>query len=343
MIMGEKKRLAFVTGATGMMGTHLAKRLVKEGFAVRALVRPTSDTTELSKLGVERVIGDMEDSAETFRKHLTGVTHVFHCAALVDDWADREVMYRINVTGLENLLAGCVGLGLERIVAVSSMAIYGLGRQDNLDETHPLEYSGDNYNYTKIEAEKVCRRFVEEKGLPIVLIRPPYVYGEGDRQFLSRLCATLRDGTFVYLGGGQIPMELVYAGNVVEALFLAGVKEGLKPGEDFIITDGKPVTRREIVETICGVMGYERPKKSAPVWLAKALCPLFELKAKLTGSKKVPRLNRFRLKFMATHLTFNITKAKKLLGYRAVFDPGEALVRSVRWYAEQHPEMAGKK
>jgi len=330
-----------VTGATGMVGTHLVKRLLKEGFTVRALARPNSDTREIVEAGAQVVEGDMSDSAERFREHLEGMHYVFHAAALVDDWAKREVMSRVNVTGLENLLGGCLGLPITRIVVVSSLAVFGEGRQENANESHPLVYTGDNYNYTKIEAEKVCRRFVEEQGLPIVVIRPPYIYGEGDRQLLPRLCSTLRNGTFMYLGEGKIPLALVYAGNLVEALWLGSTTEGLKPGETFVVTDGNEMTRWEMIETICDVMGYEHPRKSVPVWLAKVLCPVFELTAKLGGNRKSPRLNKFRLKFMGTHLTFDISKAKRLLGYRAVHEPHDALIRSVKWYARQHPEMAG--
>lgn len=331
-----EKRLALVTGATGMIGTHLVKRLAREGYGVRALVRATSDTREIKESGAETVVGDITEGAETLAGKMGGVTHVFHLAALVDDWGSREEMYRVNVTGLENVLEACAGgRGIQRIVVMGSLAIYGLGKQENVNETREMVYSGDNYNYTKIEAEKLCQRFAKEKGLPIVIIRAPYVYGEGDRQLLSRLCTTLREGTFKYIDEGKTPLELAYAGNVAEAMAKAAVAEGLKPGEAFIITDGKAVTRREMVETICEVMGYKKPTGSVPRWLAKMLCPIYEAKAKLTGSRKPPRINRFRLKFMGTHLTFDISKARRMLGYKAEHEPGEALARSVRWYKEK--------
>ena len=334
----SSKRLAFVTGGSGMLGTHLVGKLAKEGFRVRALVRPTSDTEGLVKAGAELVTGDMTDPPEKFAEHLKGVTHVFHCAALVADWADRDQMYQVNVTGLENLLNACVGLPVRRIVVLGSLAIYGLGKQEDINESEPFVYSGDNYNYTKIESEKLCRRFADEHKLPVVTLRPPYVYGEGDRQLMSRLCTALRDGSFVYLDGGNIPFELAYAGNVVDAMFRAGTAE-LEPGEDFIITDGEPVTRRKLVETICEVMGYKPPTASVPVWLAKFFCPIYEFKARIFASKKPPKVNRFRLKFMGTHLTFDITKARKLLSYEPPFRPDEALVRSVRWFRDRHPEL----
>ena len=329
------KRLAFVTGATGMIGTHLTRRLVKEGFAVRALVRATSDTKEIRETGAITVIGDITDGVEALKTQMEGVTHVFHLAALVDDWAPREDMERVNVTGLANVLEACVGRKLERIVVMGSLAVYGMAEQKNINETQEMVYSGDNYNFTKIGAEKVCERYAKEKGLPIVMIRAPYVYGEGDRQLLRKICTTLREGTFKYIDGGKTPMELAYAGNVAEAMAKAAVAHGLAAGEAFIITDGKPMTRRELVETICEGMGYAKPKGSVPMWLAKALCPVFEGKAKLTGSKKTPRVNRFRLKFMGTLLTFDISKAKRMLGYRAEYEPHEALVRSVGWYKKQ--------
>jgi len=310
---------------------------VKEGFAVRALVRPSSQLDRIDQSAVELVTGDMTDGAEAFAERLDGVTHVFHCAALVDDWAERDEMVAVNVTGLEHLLSACVDLPVERIVVVSSLSVYGLGRQENLDETAPLVHTGDNYNYTKILAEEVCRELVAEHKLPVVIVRPPYIYGEGDRQFFPRLCASLRDGEFVYLQQGEIPLELVYVGNVVEAIVrTCGVE--LAPGEDFIVTDGAAIDRRYLVETICKAMGYEQPTGSVPVWVARLLCPLFEFGGRVLPGDKPPKINKFRLKFMGTHLTFDIGKSRRLLGYSPVFDPGQALIRSIAWFAREHPE-----
>lgn len=338
--MSDKPK-ALVTGATGMVGSHLAERLVNKGYHVRALVRKSSDTSFLKQTGAELFEGDLAGEAESFRPMAEGMDYVFHIGANVDDWGDRDEMVRINVDGLRHLMDACDAGRLKRFVFVGSMAVLGMGRQDHLDESAPYVHTGDNYNYTKIEAEKLATRYARDKKFPIVIIRPPYIYGPRDRQFFPRLCGALRDGVFAYIGDGNNPFELVYAPNVVEALILAATKDEAV-GQLYMITDGKPITRREMVELTCDVMGYEKPTKCVPYFLARTLCPVFETIGKLRGGDP-PRLNRFKLKFMYPSMTFNIGKAQKELGYGPPHESRESLRKSLEWFKANHPEMARAK
>jgi len=322
---------AFLTGGTGLLGSHLAERLTRDGYKLRCLVRKTSDTSLLESLGAELVTGDLADENLDFGPFLDGVDYVFHVAANVDDWGEREIMYRINVLGLKKLLDAVCERPVERVVYVSSMAVLGMGEQVNVNEDAPYVYTGDNYNYTKIEAEKLARSYHETKGMPIVIIRPPYIYGPRDRQFFPRLVGALRDGTFAYIGGGNIEFTLVYVGNLVEALMLAATKPGVE-GRIYMITDGEAITRRELVEMICDELGLEKPTRSFPVAVARLACPIYELTAKLLRRREPPRLNRFRLKFMATRLTFDISRARKELGYEPVYKCRDALRETIRWF-----------
>ena len=122
MVTGE---LAYVTGATGLVGLHLVERLVNEGWRVRALVLPSEDASPLETLGVECVRGDITHAPETLREALAGVTRVFHCAAWVADLADREEMARVNVQGLRHLLEATRGIDLKRFVFVGSIVVHG--------------------------------------------------------------------------------------------------------------------------------------------------------------------------------------------------------------------------
>ncbi|MFH0962637.1 MAG: NAD-dependent epimerase/dehydratase family protein [Planctomycetota bacterium] len=324
---------AFVTGATGMLGSRLAERLVADGHEVTVLVRSTSDRSVFDGLPVTLSEGALPDETERLAQTLRSQEWVFHCAAMVDDWADREEMYRTNVSGLASLIAATDRRALRRFVYVSSMAVLGMSPQIDLDENAPVVSTGDNYNFTKIEAEKLALRHAEE-GLPITIVRPPYIYGPRDRQFFPRVVDALRDGTFKYIGGGGAALSLVYVENLVDAMMLAAKNERTT-GEVFMITDGEPITRRELIETIAAGLGLPKPSKSVPLWVAKAACPLFELVAKLKGGRKPPLLNRFRLKFMATPLTFNIAKARRVLGYEPRFSTPEGLARTIAWHKKQ--------
>jgi nucleoside-diphosphate-sugar epimerase len=176
------KELIYVTGATGFVGSHLVERLAGENYRVRALVLRGEDASHLSSLGVEPVRGDVTDPPDRLRHGLAGVTHVFHCAALTSRGARRGPMTRVNVNGLRNVLEASRPFRLKRFVLLSSTVVYGDRDQVNVNESAPLHKTGDSYNYTKVECERMLRRFVRRTGLPAVVLRPPYVYGPGDTE-----------------------------------------------------------------------------------------------------------------------------------------------------------------
>jgi nucleoside-diphosphate-sugar epimerase len=337
--MAETKPLALVTGATGMIGGHLARRLLDEGWRVRALVRPTSDTELLKSWGVELAAGDIVDPAEKLAPHLADADYVFHCAALVSDWAPLDEMIRVNVSGTQHLAEAALAAGrLKRFVYLSSMVVLGMHPQRDLDETAPLVHTGDHYNLTKIRAEEAIRDYVRTRRLPAVIVRPPYVYGPRDRQFLTRVLASLANGQFRFVGSGRQPLSLVYVGNLVEALLLAATQPGVV-GEVFLVTDGQAITRLRMMEIICEETGWPLPQRHAAQWLVRALCPLMEGMHAIRRSAEPPLVNKFRLKFMSTPLTYRIDKARRLLGYQPQVDTETGLRQTLAWFRENHPEL----
>ena len=321
---------ALITGATGCVGSNLAELMVSKGHSVRALVRPSSDTRFLESQGVELCRGDLTDP-RSLCEAARGIDVVFHCAAVVSDWANLEEMRLVNVKGLETLLEACKSEGVKRFVYMSSMVVLGMGRQDNLDESAPYVYTGDNYNTTKIEAEELVRRFERDPGLPVTIVRAPYVYGPRDRQMFPRILQYLRSGRYAYIGGGRNPFTLVYAKNLADGLLRAAEAPGAE-GALYNITDGAPVTRRRLIEKIADEMGIERPKKNIPYPVAVIICFLCEFTAKILRLKTPPILNRFKLKFMCTYLTFDISKARRELGYGPDIPFDEAIRETVDWY-----------
>ena len=186
---------------------------------MRALVRKSSDTKLLASWGVELAEGDVGDAAEALTPHLKDAEFIFHCAAMVSDWAPLEEMLRVNVLGTRSLAEAATACPtLKRFVYLSSMVVFGMHPQRDLDETAPLIHTGDNYNMTKIRAEELVREFVRERRLPAVILRPPYVYGPRDRQFLPRVLENLKSRRFRFIGSGLQPISLVYVENLVECL-----------------------------------------------------------------------------------------------------------------------------
>lgn len=335
----EDQKRAFITGATGMIGSHLTRRLLDEGWKVRALVRSSSDTSLLEEWGVELVEGDVGDPAGAFTPLLEDVSAVYHCAAIVSDWAPLDEMVRVNVDGTRHLAEAAVACGnLERFIYLSSMVVLGMDPQRDVDETSPLIRTGDHYNLTKIRAEEIMSEFARDRGLPTVVIRPPYVYGPRDRQFLPRFLEGLRSGKFTFIGSGLQPITLCYSGNLIEALYLAAVRPEAV-GEVFMITDGEATTRARLAEIVCEETGHEMPTRHAPLWLVKMLRPLSEGLAKLKKGDEPPLINKFRIKFMATPMTYRIDKARRMLGYEPTVDTEAGLRETLAWFKEHRPDL----
>jgi nucleoside-diphosphate-sugar epimerase len=267
---------------------------------------------------------------------------VFHCAAFVDDWAPLAKMLEVNVEGVRHVLDAALAAGAGRVVHIGSLAVYGNCDQSGIDETSPFVETGDAYNATKIACAKTVREFGRETGLPIVTLAPPYIYGPRDRQFFPRVCQALRDGAWVYIDRGERSITLVYVAHLVDACVRAAEAPDA-PGESFIITDGRSITRRRLVEVLCEELGYTAPTRSMPRWLARTLVPLFEGVARLRGATEAPRLNRFRYKFLATRLEFDVSRARRVLGWTPRFDTEDALRLTARWFRENRPDLLPRK
>jgi 2-alkyl-3-oxoalkanoate reductase len=335
--------LALVTGATGMIGSHLVRRLLDEGWRVRALVRATSDRSLLASWGVEFAEGDVCDGAASLAPHVADAEYVFHAAGLVSDWAPLEEMVRINVAGTRQLAEAALAAGrLKRMVYLSSVVVFGMHPQREIDESSPLIHTGDNYNLTKIRAEELLQKMMRERQAPITIVRPPYVYGSRDRQFLPRVMESLRSGQFRFIGSGLQPLSLLGVGNLVEALMLAATRPAAR-GEVFIVTDGEAITRVRLLQIICEETGYPMPTRHAPKWLVRLLCPIIEGLHSLKRSQEPPLVNKFRLKFMATPLTYRIDKARRLLGYEPKVTTEAGLRETLRWLRENRPDLMPQK
>src|SRR3954464_13028710 len=210
-----------ITGATGFVGSHLAEACVGRGLTVRALARPGSDVALLERLGAAVCRGDLADAASV-PAALDGADVVFHTAAKVGDWGPVEEYRAVNVGGLRNLLEACKGRPLKRFVHFSSLGVYAARHHHGTDETEPLPKRHiDGYTQTKTEAEQLALQYQREHGVPVVVLRPGFIYGPRDRTLMPKVIANLRGRTLRYLGvgGGRRALNTIYVGNLVDAMF----------------------------------------------------------------------------------------------------------------------------
>jgi nucleoside-diphosphate-sugar epimerase len=329
-----------LTGATGFVGGHLAEACTARGWAVRALVRPTSDAAFLHRLGVQVVRGDLTDPAALVEA-VRGVESVIHCAAKVGDWGPIEGYRAVNVAGLRNLLEACLTERLQRFIHLSSLGVYEARHHHGTDESVPPSSTHtDGYARTKTEAEQLALRYQRECGVPVVVLRPGFVYGPRDRAVLPRLLDKLRQRRVRYLSGGERALNTIYIDNLLDAVF-AALERPEAIGQVYNLTDGEAVSKRRFIEALADGVGLPRPSgMSAPLWLVRWLAGWAESRARRLQSPRPPRLTQAMVKFLGLNLDFSIDKARRELGYapRVSFD--EAMRQTTNWYRRQAAEVA---
>ncbi|MDD5680218.1 MAG: NAD-dependent epimerase/dehydratase family protein [Candidatus Omnitrophica bacterium] len=320
--------LAFITGATGFIGSHLAERLASNGYKLRCLVRDSSDTALLRSLNAELVTVDMGDK-DGLKKALEGVDIVYHCAGVVGEWLSKEEAHRVNIVGTQNLLDASAAAKVKRFVHVSSLAVLGMKNHHNTPADAPYQLTGDIYSDTKIESEKMVMDYYKTKGLPVVIVRPGFVFGTRDRRFLPRMLKMLDDNKFAFLGNGNNIMNLVYIDNLIDVLAEAGINKNAI-GQKYNVSNKDKVTMRDFVYMISDIRGTKRPTKSIPVPLAKFLASSLEFYGRLTKSESPPFLTKARIKVASLNLDFDISKTVEDLRYASRITIREGLEKTLK-------------
>lgn len=328
-------QLLLVTGATGLVGSHVIERACQRGLRTRVILRPGSNSQLLDESNVEQVIGDVTDP-DSLRRATEGVTCIIHCAAKVGDWGAVDDYREVNVRGLKSLLDAAEQAGtLERFIHVSSLGVYAARDHYGTDETEPPATGGiDGYTLTKLESEQLVVRHIREKQLPATILRPGFIYGPRDRTVLPRILERLKNGKFAFLGSGEKLMNNTFVGNLVDAIFAACDREETI-GEIYNIADPRLVSKREFITTIAEAAGYAVPTKKVPLPVARFLATVMEGTWKILGKTEAPLLSGARIKFLGLNLDFCIDKARRELGYAPTVDFSEGMKTTIDWFREQ--------
>jgi nucleoside-diphosphate-sugar epimerase len=323
-----------ITGATGFIGGHVAEACLQRGISVRTIARPGSDTALLDRLGVTIVRGDLTDP-EVLRQAVEGVEVVVHGAAKVGDRGPVEEYRAVNVDGLRRLLDTCKGRPLRRFVYLSSLGVYEPRHHHGTDESAPASFNHlDGYTLSKAEAEQVVWPYVKEQGMPIVVLRPGFVYGPRDKTVLPRLIKRLRIGRLHYLGGDQRLLNSIYVGNLVDAVFLV-IDNPRAIGQVYNLTDGERVTKEQFINAIADAMGSKRPRQVLPRWLAAILAKILLRQIRRAGPHGQARLTAAQYKFMLLNLDFSIDKARRELGYQPRVPFEQGMRETMAWYTQK--------
>ncbi len=326
-----------VTGATGFLGSHIADRLIDRGDSVRALVRPTSNTSYLGSRSVELAVGDITEP-DSLPAAFAGVEVVYHAAAHVSDWGPWSDFKHITVDGTRNMLRAAASAGVERFLHVSSDAVYRFGDLGKgVDESTRLEtYFGplDYYRRAKTAAEKIARRAHERGRVPVTIVRPALILGERDAAMLPGLIAFLKSSTAAYMGNARNQLPCVYAGDVADLCVRAATRAEA-PGETFNAVNEEHITQRDFFDAAAEIAGIDAPPRSVPLRVLYVIAAATEAAARLRGWSHHPDLTRFAVNLMGLDYIEDNSKARSELGWRAEVGMKEAVRRSVEWARER--------
>ena len=318
-----------VTGATGFTGNHLCLRLSAEGQAVRALVRDPRKASDLQRAGVELALGDLRDR-ESLQRAVKGIDIVYHIGAIFrPENVSRKEMWAVNVEGTRALLDASVGAGVRRFVHCSTAGVHGGIKNPPANEETPYG-PGDYYQESKTEGERIALRYMTEGRIPAVVFRPAGIYGPGDLRFL-KLIKAINARKFVMLGRGTVQYQLVFVEDLIDGILLCGTSPSA-PGNVYILTGEPPVTLNRLVEVIAGVLKVPSPRwhfPVTPVYAAGYLCELLFKPLKIN-----PPLYRRRVDFFRKTRAFDISKAKRDLGFNPRIGLQDGLETTISWYRQ---------
>jgi len=320
--------LSLVTGATGFVGSAVARALLARGHRVRVLARPNSDRRNLAGLALEIAEGTMEDPGSLARA-AAGCRYVYHVAADYRIWVpDPAPMFRANVEGTRDLLTAALEAGAERVVYTSSVATLGLVAGGSADEETPSSIDDmiGPYKRSKFAAEEVVRELVRERGLAVVIVNPSTPVGPGD------IKPTPTGRLIVEAARGQMPafvdtgLNIVHVDDVAEG-HLAAAEKG-RIGERYIL-GGENMALAEILAEVARAAGRRPPRLRVPHGVLFPVAIGADLAARVTGRDPFVTLDGVRMS--RKKMYFTSEKASHELGY-ASRPAREAIADAVRWF-----------
>ncbi|RII25215.1 MAG: 3-beta hydroxysteroid dehydrogenase [Geobacter sp.] len=325
---------ALVTGGGGFLGGAIVRLLRERGETVRSFSR--QEYPALARIGVEQLQGDIEDQDAVLHA-AEGCDTVFHVAAKAGIWGSAAEFHLANVTGTENVIAACRHHGIPRLVFTGSPSVVFDGSDvegGNESLPYPAQYEAD-YPRTKALAERLV---IAANGpdLATVSLRPHLIWGPGDNHLVPRIIAKGRAGKLRRIGSRDCLVDTVYVDNAAAAHLLAA--DRLAPGAAiagncYFITNGEPLPLGEMINRILAAADLPPVSGSVPSSVAYAaglLCEGFWSLFSLLGE---PPMTRFVAREMATAHWFDISAARRDLGYVPAVSINEGLIRLRAWLA----------
>ena len=327
---GHRPERVLVTGGGGFLGGAIVKRLVRRGDHVRSLSRKFYP--ELEAAGVEQIQGDIADIA-IVAQACEKTDIVFHVAAKPPPWGKYKAYYQTNVIGTENVIEGCKRRKVTRLVYTSTPSVVFDGTDmEGADESlpYPAGHSA-YYPKTKTLAEQLVVKAAGQ-GLSTVVLRPHQIWGPGDPHFVPRLIA--RAKKLKQIGDGKNLVDTTYIDNAADAHLLAADRLAKNPaisGNTYFISQDEPIPAWDMINAILNAAGLEPVNGVISYRAARTIGAVLEFAYRFLGISKEPLMTRFLADAVAKSHWFDISAAKRDLGYLPEINTAEGLRRLEKW------------
>ena len=316
-----------ISGGAGFLGLHLARRLLADGHEVRSLDLVPLNVAELD---VREIRGDVRDGAAC-RELVEGAEVLVHAAAALPIRGSGEEIRSVNVDGTLTLLSAAAEAGVERVVFISSTAVYGIPEKHPISEDDPLRGVGP-YGGSKIEAEEICRAFMR-RGLECVIVRPKTFIGPERLGVFEILFDWIREGRRIYiLGDGSNRYQLLAVEDLVEAIVLAA-RERAAVGDTVNVGASEFGTVRSDLQALIDHAGSS--SRLTPVAARPA-----EIALRALELMRVSPLAEWHYKTAHRDSFVDVSKAETLLGWKPRLSNAEALIGTYDWYLAHRAELA---
>jgi 2-alkyl-3-oxoalkanoate reductase len=305
-----------VTGATGFLGSRLTRRLVEDGYAVRALARKRSDLRSLKALGVEIAFGDLGDGPAVDAS-VSGVDVVVHAGAGTSGSAKESET--ATILGTRNILEACRKHAVQKLVYISSCSVYdvaGCAENELVTEEAQLErlpLRRGRYTAAKLQAEALVTEAMTRDGCPTVVLRPGALFGPGGEIFTRMMGVSFSRRLFVIFGDGESELPLVHVDNVVDAI-VECVRNRAADGHVFNVVDPAPVTKKTYVNRIVKPLHPGALVIYCPMPLLLALTLVQEKLLSALGRR--PLLTAYQLSTSQKGVKYDTSRIGRVLGWR---------------------------
>ena len=328
-----------VTGCGGYLGSEIVRQLLRRGDTVIGVSR--GEYPDLVDQGMQHTRGDLIDGEFTSRT-IRGVDSVVHTAAVAGVWGPWKHFYRTNTVATENVVAACQSAGIHSLVFTSSPSVtFDGGNQSGIDETAPYARRWMcHYPHSKALAERAVLAAHRSDGLHTVALRPHLIWGENDPHILPRLIERARAGKLRIIGRSTNLIDNVHVTNAaaahldaIDTLHADSSRARPAGGRAYFISQGTPVNCWDWIARLCRIAGVAPPTKRIGYAAAYAVGASLEAMYRVSGRRTEPPMTRFVAAQMARDHYFDISAARKRLGYHVRVSTSDGLAELSRCWA----------